>query len=90
MPTYDILSPDGFSMHPSDTYRSLPAAIKAFNKWKERYKHQGYYSSTKFGRIALEHLELYCDMITLEKGQSLYEGKTQNLAEVIKSLNKSS
>jgi len=54
---YDVISPDGFSIHPTDTYSSLKKAIEAFNEWKERYKTQGHYSSVKFGRIHLDDLE---------------------------------
>ena len=54
---YDVLSPDGFSIHPTDTYSSLRKAVKAFKEWKERFKIQGYYSSVKFGRIHLDDLE---------------------------------
>lgn len=54
---YDVISPDGFSIHPTDTYSSLKKAVKAFKEWKKRYKIQGYYSSVNFGRIHLDDLE---------------------------------
>lgn len=54
---YDVISPDGFSIHPTDTYSSLSKAVKAFKEWKERFKPQGYYSSVSFGRIHLDDLE---------------------------------
>ena len=57
---WDVISPDGFSIHVSDVYDSIEAAIAAFNVWKENYKRQGYYSSVRFGRIPLEDLEDYC------------------------------
>lgn len=56
---YDVISPDGFSIHPTDTYSSIKKAIKAFRDWKKRYKKQGYYSSVNFGRIHLEDLEQF-------------------------------
>ena len=59
---YDIISPDGFSIHPTDTYSSRRAAITAFHEWKERYRSQGYYSSTSHGKIPLEDLEQYCEL----------------------------
>lgn len=53
---YDVISPDGFSIHPTDTYPSLGKAVKAYKEWKERYSAQGYYSSMKHGRIHLDDL----------------------------------
>ncbi len=32
---YDVISPDGFSIHFSDTYPSKKKAIEAFEKWKK-------------------------------------------------------
>jgi hypothetical protein len=61
---YQVLSPDGFTIE-FDTvhYTSRKKAIEAFNQWKKRYELQGYYSSTKYGRIPLEDLEDYCQFI---------------------------
>lgn len=59
---YDILSPDGFSIHPVKTYSSPGAAWKAFDKWKKRYEMQGYYSSNR-GRIPLDELKDHCKLI---------------------------
>ena len=44
---YDILSPDGISIHFSDTYKSIEEAKAAFENWKKRYEAQGYYSSNR-------------------------------------------
>jgi hypothetical protein len=63
--TYDILSPDGFSISATETYTSKKQAIKAFDEWKKRYEIQGYYSSTKYGRIHLSELQNYCQLIEL-------------------------
>jgi len=60
---YDVLSPDGFSIHFSDTYTSKKAAITAAEQWAERYKLQGYYSSSRHGRIPIEDLLNYCKLI---------------------------
>lgn len=59
---YDILSPDGFSIHHSDTYPSPEAAWAAFDEWKKRYEAQGYYSSNR-GRIPLDELQDYCKLV---------------------------
>lgn len=57
---YEVISPDGF---PIDFeiryYDSFKEAEEAFEKWKERYSRQGYYSSNG-GRIPLEDLKSHC------------------------------
>jgi hypothetical protein len=63
---YQILSPDGFTIERDMIgYPSRKKAMEAFNQWKERYKQQGYYSSTNHGRIDLLDLEDFCQFITL-------------------------
>jgi len=59
MTRYEVLPPDGFTIEfDRPYYISKKNAIEAFDKWKERYKLQGYYSSNN-GRIPLEELEDY-------------------------------
>lgn len=65
MKRFDVISPDGFSIHFSDTYKSVKEAKKAFEQWKKRYEMQGYYSSTNYGRIPLDELKDYCRIVTL-------------------------
>jgi hypothetical protein len=60
---YDVLSPDGFSIHFSDTYTSKKEAIAVAKEWAEGYKRQGYYSSVRYGRIAIEDILDYCQLI---------------------------
>jgi hypothetical protein len=62
--TFDVLSPDGFSIHFSDTYSSEKKAMKAFDEWKKRYEFQGYYSSNN-GRIPLTELHNHIKIIKL-------------------------
>jgi hypothetical protein len=62
---YDVLSPDGFSISATETYTSKKKAIEAFKEWKKGYEAQGYYSSTKYGKIHLSDLEDYCQLIEL-------------------------
>ena len=63
---YQILSPDGFTIDFNvNYYRSIKQAKQSFKTWLERYKTQGYYSSTKYGRIDLIDLEDYCQLIEL-------------------------
>jgi len=60
---YDVLSPDGFSIHPTDTYSSKKKALAAYREWKKRYEQQGYYSSANYGRIPLIDLDDYCQLV---------------------------
>ena len=62
---FDVISPDGFSIHFSDTYKTREEAITAFCEWKKRYETQGYYSSTKYGKIPLDELENYCQIVKI-------------------------
>ena len=63
---YDILSPDGFSIHHSDTYATRQDALNSFFEWKKRFEMQGYYSSNK-GRIPLDELEKHCELIEIDE-----------------------
>ena len=59
MTNYEVLSPDGFTIEfDRPYYTSKEKAFEAFDKWKERFRRQGYYSSNN-GRIPLEDLENY-------------------------------
>jgi Mn-containing catalase len=63
---YQVLSPDGFTIERDVThYESWDKALNAFNEWKKRYEPQGYYSSTKHGRIHLDDLIDFCEFIIL-------------------------
>lgn len=55
-----VLSPDGFPIDFNKwSYPSMKSAENAFEKWKERYAVQGYYSSN-FNRIPLDELKSHC------------------------------
>ena len=60
MAQYEILSPDGFTIEYVPFYSSKKKATDAFKKWLKRYEFQGYYSSTRFGRIPLNKVKNYC------------------------------
>lgn len=62
---FDVISPDGFSIHFVDTYKTKKKAEEAFEDWKKNYERQGYYSSTNYGRIPLNELKNYCKIIKL-------------------------
>ncbi len=62
-----VLSPDGFTIDFGKAYYpSMEKAKEAFQKWKERYQTQGYYSSN-FNRIPLDELEQHCTFLVLTK-----------------------
>ena len=63
MARYQVLSPDGLIIENKLTYSSEKEALEAFDKWKERFVIQGYYSSTTYGRIELNELHQYCQLI---------------------------
>jgi hypothetical protein len=63
METLNVLSPDGFTIHFADTYKSVEEAKKAIKEWKKNYERQGFYSSTQYGRIPLDELENYCEIV---------------------------
>ena len=66
MSKYQVLSPDGFTIEREPSYyTSKKKAMESFLKWKENYNRQGYYSSTKDGRIHLSDLGEYCQFIKL-------------------------
>jgi len=63
---YDVLSPDGFSIHPTDYYKSKEEAKKALNEWVERYRHQGHYTLQTMKRIPIDELAKYCQIIPID------------------------
>lgn len=65
-----VLSPDGIIIDPERfSYKNLTQAEKAFDKWVERYRAQGYYSTIFEGqrlRISLDELKNYCDFLPVK------------------------
>jgi len=59
---YQVISPDGFRIvFETPYYPTLKKAKEAFEKWREKYERQGYYSSSVYGRINLNKLQDYCE-----------------------------
>jgi hypothetical protein len=65
MSTYNILSPDGIPIHQTDTYKSPRIAWSFAKQWAKQYKNQGHYSSTKFGKVPIEDILDYCELVEL-------------------------
>lgn len=61
---YDVISPDGFSIHRTDTYPNRRLAWSALQEWKKGYENQGYYSSNR-GRIPLDELAGHCTILEI-------------------------
>lgn len=61
--SYNILSPDGITIHREETYKTERIAWEFAKKWAKRYETQGYYSSAKFGRIPIEKILDYCTLV---------------------------
>lgn len=52
---YNVMSPDKFTIT-QEWYATEELAKEAYDQWKKRFEHQGYYSSNK-GRISLSELD---------------------------------
>lgn len=63
---FDVLSPDGFSIHHSDTYSTPEQAHEALQQWVRQYEFQGYYSSMNYGRIHIIDLPDYCTLVEID------------------------
>ena len=62
---YYILSPDGFPIDREIDHETPNQAWEAFEEWKKRFEHQGYYSTVSRGeriRIPLDELKDFCEL----------------------------
>lgn len=57
---YDVLSPDGFSIHRENKYKTIEEAENALKEFAERFSDLGYYSSVNYGKIKVENISSYC------------------------------
>jgi len=69
MTKFDVISPDGLPINPSN-YASEAKARTAFKKWAKRFEMQGYYSSNA-GRIELDDLQSHCKLVLTERGRRI-------------------
>lgn len=60
-----VLSPDGISIHPFDKYKSRDEALKNFLVWQKKFEKQGFYSSSIYGKIPLDQIHEYCQLIEI-------------------------
>ena len=64
---WDVLSPDGFSIHFEDEYATYEEAVEKLNAWASNFEAQGYYSSPKYGRIPVTDIAVYCRVIPVRQ-----------------------
>ena len=62
---YQVLSPDGFPITRDENFSSLEKAKEALVLFIKRYEKQGYYSSVDYGRIPINQIENYCEIVKL-------------------------
>lgn len=63
---FDVLSPDGISIHPWRTYRTQKRALLAAKSWARRFEWQGFYSTARWERIPLDEIVSRCRIIEIE------------------------
>lgn len=71
---YDIISPDGFGIFNNTIFSTIELAENGFNKWIERFKQQGYYSTSFRERIPLDELRFRCELIEFEFDSNDFNG----------------
>ena len=62
MAKWNVLSPDGIPTRMED-FKTKKEMLSYFTEWKNGFKRQGYYSSNNWGRIDLEDLDDFCEII---------------------------
>ena len=60
---FDVLSPDGFSIHPVNTYPTRADAESALRGWVNGFEFQGFYSTSRRERIPLDELAGRCRIV---------------------------
>lgn len=65
--SYIVLSPDGFPIERDGMYKSMIGVENALNSFVERFKQQGYYSTSNRERIPFDLIKDYCEIIPIKK-----------------------
>jgi hypothetical protein len=60
---FDVLSPDGISINPVETYPTRAAAESALRAWVGRFEWQGFYSTSRWERIQLDEIAGRCRIV---------------------------
>jgi hypothetical protein len=60
---FDVLSPDGLSIHAGRVYPTLAAARAAAEEFAERFAWQGFYSTARWERIPVGEIAGRCRIV---------------------------
>lgn len=63
--TFIVISPDGFPLERDVEYKDKEEAAQAIDKFVDKYRSQGYYSTTVRVRIPIEKIEENCRIVEL-------------------------
>ena len=63
--TFTVLSPDGFPLERDTEYKNKKEAQEAIEKFVDKYRAQGYYSTTVRVRIPIHEIEENCRLVEL-------------------------
>jgi hypothetical protein len=63
---YDVISPDGFPISHEGWYDTLEEAQIELENFVAKFVRQGHYSSVNHGRIAIEDIKFYCNIVLVD------------------------
>ena len=69
---FDILSPDGYSISMREIY-TKDAVENALNQFVERYRMQGYYSTSNRDRLSLGEIKGHCRVVPMVIDEDMQE-----------------
>lgn len=67
---FDVLSPDGISIHRDQTWDTREEALAAAHEWAKRYEAQGYYSTARWEHIPCDEIVKRCCIVAVEADDS--------------------
>ena len=66
---YQVLSPEGYAINPTASYKTKAQAKSALKDWINSYKAQGHYTQVCYNgyrrEISIDHLPDYCDIVAI-------------------------
>jgi len=60
-----VMSPDGFPIERDVAYKNLAEVQEAIERFVDRYRTQGYYSTTVRRRLPIDEIEENCRIVEL-------------------------
>ena len=70
---FEVLSPDGFTIHPTKVWETREEAIEAAKEWVQSYARQGFYRTNEWIRIPLSELLDKCEVHETPFGEDYME-----------------